>query len=285
MNAARHAPRPSWGARDDDDPTPTEARLRFFTPDGSWVGPDQVLAPVGRPDVATDSSGNFLVMTSFSARAYDASGVALGPPVTLGPLSGAFNLHRSIRVVGRTEGGFFAMQNLGSETRVASHHALRTRLRRLRRRNARLHLRDLRRRRGQQRHHTRCLPHRLPAVTLRRRHDRRRRAMRRRQPRTAATAAPSSANPTCGTVCGDGIVAPQGCEEQCDDGDIDGRRRLLGDVQGRAHLSAAASPRPIATRRGGSTTPATTRDSTSAGVSTRSSAAATTTRRATSTAG
>jgi cysteine-rich repeat protein len=208
------------GSAHDDDPTSTEARLRFFTPAGSWVGPDQVLAPVGRPDVATDSSGNFLVMTSFSARAYDASGVALGPPVTLGPLSGAFNLHRSIRVVGRTEGGFFAMQNLGSETRVAlitlcapgsavcgdgtlvstceicddgagnsdtTPDACRT---------------D-------------CRPSRCGDGTT-----------------DADEQCDDGNHKNCdgctelcdlevGTVCGDGIVAPQGCKEQCDDGDFE----------------------------------------------------------------
>ena len=72
---------------------------------------------MGRPDVATNRSGNASVMTSFSARAYDGGGVALGPPVTLGPLSGAFNLV-DIRVVGHTEGGFFAMRS--SATRPAS---------------------------------------------------------------------------------------------------------------------------------------------------------------------
>ena len=89
------------------DPSPNEIRLRTFAPDGSAVSGDVVVASTFsplRPAVASDASGNALVVWGghVNARAYDATGAALGPPTQLSTQQAS-----TVTVAGRPDGGFF----------------------------------------------------------------------------------------------------------------------------------------------------------------------------------
>src|SRR5262249_29660927 len=67
------------------DPTPGEVRVRFFAPDGSFVGNDLVVGDyAGDAGVASDPNGNFLVVAGagLHVRAYDPNGAPFGPVVT-----------------------------------------------------------------------------------------------------------------------------------------------------------------------------------------------------------
>lgn len=71
-----------------DDPSPGEARARFFAPDGTFVGSDVVLGPASSeaaPRIAVDRNGNFLIAWGppIRVRAFDAGGAALGPAVSV----------------------------------------------------------------------------------------------------------------------------------------------------------------------------------------------------------
>ncbi len=91
------------GKAHSSDPNPHESRLRFFAPNGSFVGNDIVLG-YGIPGVGTDPHGNFLVAfgSPLQVRAYDPNGVPLGPVVALD----IFSEPRRAVVTGRREGGF-----------------------------------------------------------------------------------------------------------------------------------------------------------------------------------
>jgi cysteine-rich repeat protein len=88
-----------------------EIRVVFFAPDGTTVGTAQTVGPLYRevaPDVASDASGNFLVVSGspFRARAYDQSGNPFGAMVALG----LDNFVGRANVAGRRQGGFFVLR-------------------------------------------------------------------------------------------------------------------------------------------------------------------------------
>ncbi len=108
------------GIAHESDPSPGEVRLRFFAPDGSSISGDIAVGPGllgGRPGVASDTNGNFLVVAGpgISARAYDASGTAFGPAVTLSPVAAS----KDAKVIGRRDGGFFVLRAAATKTWVA----------------------------------------------------------------------------------------------------------------------------------------------------------------------
>ena len=99
------------GKPHDGDASPNDVRLRFFDPNGSSVGSDIVVGSRTQdtvPDVASDPGGNFLVVwgPGIQARAYDGSGATFGPAVTFG----ALGVFEDVKVIGRREGGFFAVR-------------------------------------------------------------------------------------------------------------------------------------------------------------------------------
>ncbi len=88
------------------DPLSDDRRLRFFHPDGSYVSDDIVVGygTEGSPQVATDGSGNFLVVwdNPLFARGFDRDGTSLGGAVQLTGHSVA-----NRQLVGRRDAGFF----------------------------------------------------------------------------------------------------------------------------------------------------------------------------------
>ena len=150
-----------------------------------------------------------------------------------------------------------------STTATAANGTLRRRVRRrrpadgggLRRRRPRLRRRLLQRvpRRGRLDLHRRAQRVR---AELRQRRARRRRGVRRRRRRPTATAAPRPATVESRLQlhrhaqrlhAATAATASSARGETCDDGDADGRRRLLGRLPGRARLSAAAGTPSVCT--------------------------------------
>jgi cysteine-rich repeat protein len=89
-----------------DEPHPA-LRLRFFHPDGSYVSEDVLLGYALSnilPQVASDGSGNFLVMWGdrLYTRGFDVNGTSLGPVVQLSNPAVYHDL-----VIGRRDAGFF----------------------------------------------------------------------------------------------------------------------------------------------------------------------------------